>query len=244
MDYMGGYGTNWTTLRKWPFLEKDERPMYYEVNEFQTSFLNSKDRAYFNFEHDESIGQPNWSLIKGKPWYLLQSYEWDYDIGSIGRRLRFDEWQASQAWQALIAYESIKKIRMLDYDGLSWCNLRGGANMATYQKPLIDYPGHAKLAFYAHNMSYQNTMAGSNNVDMVYGPGDSITPLLFNLGDRKTVDLTVQLKNIRGKVMETKRFSNILLEQGRNTKELAAFRFSNNPEGFYAIEYILSDPDK
>lgn len=241
MDYMGGYGAEWTTLRKWPFLEKDERPLYYETNEFQTSFLNSKHRAYFNFEYDESIGQPNWELVKGKPWYKVPSYEWDYDIGSIGRRLEFNEWEVSQAWQALIAYETAKKCRILDYDGLSWCNLRGGANMATYQKPLIDYTGHAKLAFYATSMIYQNTIGASKNVDVVYGPEDMIYPIIFNVGDNKKVDLTIQLKTVDGRVLETKQFKNILLEEGRTIQEVEPFRFSSKREGYFAIEYTVNE---
>lgn len=240
MDYMGGYGAEWTTLRKWPFLEKDERPLYYETNEFQTSFLNSKHRAYFNFEHDESAGQPNWDLSKGQPWYKIPSYEWDYDIGSIGRRLEYNEWQTSQAWQALITYETVKKCRLMDYDGISWCNLRGGPNTVTYQKPLIDYLGFAKLAYYANQMGFQNTMATSKNVDIVYGPEDVITPVILNIGDQKRVDLTVYLKTVNGQIIETRQFSNILLEGGRTTRELTPFRFSSRKEGSFAIEYVVS----
>lgn len=239
MDYIGGYGAEWTTLRKWPFLEEDERPLYYETNEFQTSFLNSKKRAYFNFENDESIGQPNWSLSKGKPWYKVPSYEWDYDIGSIGRRLEFSEWEASQAWQALIAYETLKKCRLMDYDGVSWCNLRGGANMATYQKSLIDYLGFAKLAYYSHNMGFQNTVAGSNNVDVVYGPDDTITPVIMNIGNTKKINLTVQLKTPNGEIVETKDFYNISLEEGRTAQNLNSFKFSSKKNGNYIVEYTL-----
>ena len=244
MDYIGGYGAEWTTLRKWPFLEKDERPLWYETNEFQTSFLNSKYRAYFNFENDESIGQPNWSLSKGKPWYQVPSYEWDYDIGSIGRRLEFDEWQTSQAWQALIAYETLKKCRLMDYDGISWCNLRGGANTATYQKSLIDYLGYAKLAFYALQMGFQNTVAGSDNVDVVYGPEDLVNPVVLNIGQQKKVDLTIQLKTPTGQIMETKQFKNLQLEQGRTVLKVNPFRFSTQKEGLFAIEYIISESKK
>ncbi|MDD2256218.1 MAG: glycoside hydrolase family 2 TIM barrel-domain containing protein, partial [Bacteroidales bacterium] len=241
MDYIGGYGAEWTTLRKWPFLEKDERPLWYETNEFQTSFLNSKHRAYFNFEHDESIGQPNWELVKGKPWYNVPSYEWDYDTGSIGRRLEFNEWEASQAWQALITYETVKKCRLMDYDGISWCNLRGGANTATYQKSLIDYLGFAKLAYYANQMGFQNTMAGSNNVDVMYGPKDMISPVVLNIGNHKMVDLTVQLKTPTGRVVETKQFKNIQLKEGRSVLKVNPFRFSTQKEGLFAIEYIVTE---
>ena len=120
-DSITGYGHPWSTLRTWP-------------SEYYQNFLESRERAYFNFEHEESIGQPNWSLAKGKPWYKLQSYEWSYDEGSIGRKLTADEWQESQAWQAFSAYEAMKKQRILDYDGFSWCCLHGGANSGTYKK--------------------------------------------------------------------------------------------------------------
>jgi hypothetical protein len=124
-DAYSGYGHDWTEIRTAPY-------------EFAASCLNAKDKAYFNFEHEESIGQPNWNLCKGKPWYLMQSYEWDYDVGSIGRRLSTDEWRASQAWQAFSAWESMKKQILLGYDGFSWCSLRGGANMGTYTTDSVD----------------------------------------------------------------------------------------------------------
>jgi hypothetical protein len=239
MDYICGYGNSWTALRTFPNWKDDERPVYFEVKPFQRSFLESKERAYFNFEHDESIGQPNWSLIKGQPYYHVASYEADYDVGSIGRRLTFDEWDASQAWQALVSYESIKKMRMMKYDGFSWCCVRGGPNMATYQKPLIDYDGFAKLAFYAHNTVFQNTFAGSDNVDVVYGPGDSITPVIFNLGEARKVSLSVQLQTPAGKVLESKKLGQFVLEAGRTFVRGTPFRFSQQPDGAYVIRYVL-----
>lgn len=239
MDYILGYGNTWTALRKWPDVEDDERPLYYSVKQFQHSFLDSPDRAYFNFEHDESIGQPNWSLFKGQPYYHVASYEADYDIGSIGRKLTFDEWDLSQAWQALVSYESIKKMRLLDYDGLSWCCLRGGPNMATYQKPLVDYNGVAKLAFHAHNTAFQNTFAGSENVDVVYGPADSITPVIFNLGVARRVSLTAQLQTPGGKIIESKNLGQFSLEAGRTVTRAAPFRFTYPPDGAYVVKYML-----
>lgn len=240
MDYICGYGNTWTALRKWPDLEKDEWPLYLKAKPIIRTYLESPDRAYFNFEHDESAGQPNWNLIKGQPYYHIPSYEVDYDKGSIGRRLTFDEWDASQAWQALVAYESIKKMRIMDYDGFSWCCLRGGPNTATYQKSLTDYEGVAKLAFHAHNMVFQNTFAGSDNVDVVYGPGDSITPVIFNLGDARTVSLTAQLLTRDGKLIESKKLGRFDLAPGRSFLRGKPFRFNQPPsDGAYVIKYVL-----
>jgi hypothetical protein len=117
------------------------------ANNLSQKFPRSNERAYFNFEHEESTGQPNWSVYKGKPWFHLPSYEWGYDQGSIGRKLTFDEWQESQAWQAFSAYESMRKQRIYDIDGFSWCNLHEGPGSGTYRKPVTDAYCNAKIAF-------------------------------------------------------------------------------------------------
>ncbi|MCC5931393.1 MAG: hypothetical protein JJU28_19250, partial [Cyclobacteriaceae bacterium] len=174
MDFTTGYGLDWSTLRAYPYPKKWSGVQNWMETGYRTDYLASTERAYFDYESEESIGQPNWSLHKGKPQYKIQSYEFYYDENSIGRILNTDEWRESQAWQAMSGYEAYRKKRWLDYDGQTWCNLRGGHNSATYQKPLIDYYGHAKLSFYSIGMVFQPVLAGSKNVDMVYGPEDEI----------------------------------------------------------------------
>ncbi len=227
MEQILGYGADWSALREFP-------------GAAQKSFLNSEERAYFNSEHQESIGQPNWSLVKGKPWYRLQSYEWDYDKGSIGRRLKADEWLESQAWQALTAYEATRKMRILDYDGFGWCCLHGGPNTATYKKPLIDYLGHAKLAWHTCGMSYQPVLAGTDDVDMVYGPRDVISPVIMNWGAEKTVDLEVTVKDMDRQVVDRKRYRGVALDGGRTVTELPDFQPDLPGEGYYAFEYVVT----
>ena len=226
-DAYTGYGADWKKLRDAP-------------HDWAASCLKDTNRAYFNFEHEESIGQPNWNLCKGKPWYLLQSYEWRYDDGSIGRKLSTDEWKESQAWQAFSAWESMKKQMLLGYDGFSWCCLHGGANMATYKKPLIDNLGHPKLAYYANKMVFQRTWAGSHNVDVVYGPNDNIKPVIHHLGDPAQVDLQIALKSLGNEEIKSKVFKNINLEAGRQILELDEFKFEDIPVGKYFIEYSLT----
>ncbi len=226
-DAPTGYGAEWSQLRKWP-------------GAYRQGFLDSKERAYFDFEHQESIGQPNWNLCKGKPWYNLQSYEWGYDEGSIGRKLQVNEWRESQAWQAFSAYEAVKKMRMLDYDGFSWCCLHEGASSVTYKKPLIDYQGYAKLAFHIHKTVFNPVLAGSNNVDVVYGPNDNITPMILNLGEERRVKLTVVIKDkFNGTEIDKKVYQNVKLPAGRTVTQVEPFipRFGN--EGLYFIEYYV-----
>lgn len=225
-DAYSGYGASWTQIRKMP-------------NEWAASVLAANDLAYFNFEHEESAGQPNWELSKGKPWYKVQSYEWRYEQGSIGRKLQADEWRASQAWQAFSAWESMKKQMLIGYDGFSWCSLRGGANMGTYQKPLIDNERHPKLAYYINKMAFQRTWAGSDNVDVVYGPDDQVRPVIHHLGDAMDVRLEVRLKNAAGKTLARQVFNDIKLSAGREVYKLEPFQFSKVNDGNYFIEYAV-----
>ena len=228
MDTPTGYGAKWTTLRNW------------HKSGFRASFLNSNERAYFNFENEESAAQPNWSLRKGKPSYQIKSYERGYDNGSIGRMLTVDEWPQSQAWQAFSAYEAIRKQRWMDYDGFAWCCLRGGPNTATYQKPLVDYFGHAKLAYHAVGMAYQPLLAGSGDVDLVYGPDDRIHPLVLNLGDARTVDVGITVRKIDGEEVDRRVYKAVSLPAGRTVTRLEAWKPQVADEQHYVIEYIVT----
>lgn len=225
-DAYTGYGADWSYLRKAP-------------HKWAASCLNANDKCYFNFEHEESAAQPNWELVKREPWYRVQSYEWGYEEGSIGRRLDAEEWRASQAFQAFAAWESMKKQTLLGYDGFSWCSLESGANMFTYQKPLVDAVGVPKLAYYANKQAFHRTWAASDNVDVVYGPDDSVTPVVFNLGEGYVATLTVELKNEQGKTVERKRMKHVQVPQGRSATRLKPFRFKARREGCHFIVYTL-----
>ena len=241
MDYILGYGNEWSALRQWPCVEEKNLPDYMESTAYIPSYLASKERAYFNFEHDEIIGQPNWDLYKGKPMYHIMSYEDYYDEGSIGRRLSFDEWKTSQAWQALGAYETICKCRWLDYDGLSWCNLRGGQNTATYQKSLVDYYGQAKIAYYAHRMAFQDVLACSGNVDMVYGPDDRIPVILLNIGEEKKVTLKIEIVSMDEQIVYSGEVPDIVVPAGRSRVNVEELELPDITDGIYSIHYQIYD---
>jgi hypothetical protein len=225
-DAITGYGAEWHNIRKWP-------------DAYRKSFLDSPDRAYFNFEHEESIGMQNFSLAKGKPWYEMPSYENYYDVGSIGRELDYSEWRTSQAWQAFSAWESMKWQRINDIDGFSWCCLHGGPNSGTYRKPLIDALGHAKLSYYVNRMALQDIVAGSDNPDIVYHRKDELTPVILSIGKSKQVKLRVTIRNQEGEIVDSKIFENIPLEDGRKVKKLPSFSPKFPEEGYYFIEYFV-----
>jgi hypothetical protein len=82
--------------------------------------------------------------------------------------------------------------------------------------------------------------AASDDVDTVYGPEDLVHPVIFNLDEACTVNLTVELKNTKGKVIEKKVFKNIKVEAGRSVTRLEPFRFKTNNEGCHFIEYKIN----
>jgi hypothetical protein len=228
MDCPTGMGAEWSSLRE--FIERK-----------QVYMNRQKNRAYFNFEHQESIGQPNWSLCRGKPWHKVMSYEWHSDEGSIGRKLTADEWRESQAWQSFSAYEAMRTMRQIGYDGFSWCCLHGGPNTATYKKPLIDFLGYPKLAWYAHRMVFQRILAGSSDVDTVYGPDDRIHPVICNLGENITVTLEIVIKDVNNTIIDQCVYEHIRLPAGRGVTNLPAFRPQNVSDGNYGIEYLIRE---
>ena len=225
-DAYTGYGYNWEVLRNHPY-------------DWAKSCLDAKGLCYFNFEHEESAGQPNWDLARKEPWYRLQSYEWPCEEGSIGRKLDFSEWRASQAFQAFSAWESMKVQTLAGVSGYSWCCIESGPNMFTYQKPLVDPYYVPKLAFYANKMVFQNLWAASDDVDTVYGPGDAVKPVIFNLGEACTADLTISLQDERGRTLEKKQIRAIAVPAGRSVTRLEPFRFKHKGEGTYFIVYSL-----
>lgn len=225
-DAYTGYGTDWSELRAHPY-------------PWAKSCLEGAGLCYFNYEHEESASQPNWQLARKEPWYHVPSYEWSCEEGSIGIKLPFDQWRASQAFQAFSAWESMKLQTLAGVNGYSWCSLESGPNMFTYQKPLVDPYYVPKLAFYANQMAFQRIWAASEDVDTVYGPGDSVRPVIFNLGEACTADLTIMLQDSRGKVMERKKISGISVPAGRSVTRLKDFRFQRKLEGTYFVVYSL-----
>jgi len=239
MDFIIGYGANWEKMRAWPASKKWDGEQGWQANANRDTYINSPGRAYFDFENEESIGQHNWNLQKGKPEYKIMSYELDMDEGSIGKLLTTNQWRESQAWQAMSAFEAIKKKRLLDYDGFAWCELNGGGNSGTYLKPLLDYYDHAKLAYYAVGMAYQPTFACSGNVDMAYGEKDSVNVVVVHCGDEIKANVKVLVKNAKGKTVMKKEFPNVSIAAGRINTKVGSFSTAKLPEGTYSFEYTV-----
>ena len=231
-----GYAKGWSFLREWPDPPAFDDDFGWTRTRHKRELLASRTHAFFDFESEETIGQPNWELLRGTPVWQLWSYEHGYDEKSIGRLLEFDEWEVSQAWQALSAAEAYRKKRWLDYDSLLWCTLDGGGNTGTYMKPLTDHLGHAKIAYHALRMVFQDTFAGSGNVDVSYGPGDVIPVRVFHLGEARTVRVTARIRTPAGELQAEKVWPEVMLPAGRCVVPVADW-MPQAIAGLAAVEY-------
>jgi len=112
------------------------------------------------------------------------------------------------------AAEAYRKKRWLDYDGLFWCTLDGVGNTGTYMKPLTDQFGHAKIVYHVLRMLFQNTLAGSGNVD-TSGPGDVIPVRVLHCGPARQVDVTVRVRTPAGQLLAEHCWPGLRLPAGR-----------------------------
>ena len=92
-------------------------------------------------------------------------------------------------------------------------------------------------------MVFQPVLAGSKNVDLVYGPNDQVPVCIMNMGDEKKVDLVVTCKNSSGEEVFSKKYPNIELQKGRNVTDLDNMNLSIKKEGYYTFEYKVFESD-
>jgi hypothetical protein len=90
-------------------------------------------------------------------------------------------------------------------------------------------------------MVFQKTVAGSADVNVVYGPEDLIKPLIIHWGEEKTVSLTVQVKLPDDTVIREMTYNGIELPAGRESVLLEPFSPGTEEDGHYVIEYILTN---
>ena len=100
--------------------------------------------------------------------------------------------------------------------------------------------GHAKLAYWVNKMVFQPTVAGSYNVDVVYGPDDTLTPVVMHWGDKSKAKLTVSVQDTEGNLIEEKVYNDISLPNGRESIILPPFKPAWDKEGYYFIKYSLT----
>ena len=98
--------------------------------------------------------------------------------------------------------------------------------------------------FHIHKTTFQPILAGSNNVDVVYGPDDTITPMVLNLGKARTVKLSVIIRDkYQGKEIDRREYKNVFLAAGRSVNVVEKFKPKFAKEGTYFIEYLVDEYD-
>jgi hypothetical protein len=89
-------------------------------------------------------------------------------------------------------------------------------------------------------MIFQPVLAGSDNVDVVYGPQDKIVPCVFNLGRARAAVLTVTVRTPSGRILDEHRFPGLHLAGGRSLLKLPALQAKLPSDGYCVIEYTVT----
>lgn len=180
-----GYGEKWSSLRTQPW-------------NLQPELCESKDHGYIVSEF-AVIGRQNPHVPEAGEYFNPYSYEFPDEV-SLGFSTTPDQWRQSQAYQALAAACTVRRMRQLGVDGMLWCCLMGGANDGGYLKPPIDFYGYPKLAFYTLRDGYAPLTAASDDVNVVKGGGFSFTPVLYGTAPGARYALTVTFRDETGAV--------------------------------------------
>ncbi len=213
-----GYGTPWKKMRNQEWSMQDE-------------LFESQSHAYIVSEFAVTARQ-NPNSIKAQKFFNHYSYEFpDEDV--LGFRFKEEEWEESQAYQALAAKFNVKVMREKGADGMLWCCLMGGANDSGYLKPPIDCYGYPKFAFYTLKEGYRKLYAADSSLDAIRGEGFEINPTLFGADKTREYNVTVRLVNQDGNELQKQSYTNI--SGGGDIIKLPAFKPQNLKEGYYAL---------
>ncbi|MBO5019947.1 MAG: hypothetical protein J6D52_04705 [Clostridia bacterium] len=219
-----GYGTPWRKMRNQEW-------------SMQKELFESEGRAYIVSEFAVTARQ-NSASPKAKEFFNKYSYEFpDEDV--LGFRFCEEEWEMSQAYQALAAKFNVKVLREQGADGMLWCCLMGGANDGGYLKPPIDCYGYPKFAFYTIKEGYSKLYAADSSLDALRPKDFSINPMLFGTEEGKEYDLTVTLTDSLGEVLEEKLYYRV---KGREDNiSLTSWKPEIKKDGYYALKFKIKE---
>lgn len=176
-----GYGQDWDAFARQAWAS-------------QAALLESKEHAYAVTEY-AVIGRACPYTAEAKEYYNPNSYELDDEKAALGFALTDEEYELSQAHQALCALYTNKKMRTLDIDGMMWCCLQSGANDASYLKPIIDFYGYAKFAFYVLKDYYRNDYCVLDCDGPFWNENSKIKPVLLSEEGNYRVRVSVADEN-------------------------------------------------
>lgn len=220
--YSMGYGFSWDLFHNQPWAE-------------QNKMIEDKERAFLATEF-AVIGRQDPNTKEAKELFF-QPYSYEFPNENIlGFKLTQDDWRISQAYQSLCISYAVRKFRILDFDGMLWCCLMGGANDAGYLKPPIDNYGYAKYGFYTMKEYFRTVTCLNDTDDTKRGLGFAVKPVLFAFpGDTRTVTASVIDEN--GNEIDSFVYKEI--EVYDYITRLPEWKPKVETEGYYAVQFIV-----
>ncbi len=219
-----GYGQPW-------------QHMVTQCYHFQDDLLAGCDKAYLASEF-AIIGRQNPCTPEAKQFINKNSYELNDERTALGFIFADEEWELSQAFQALCAAVATKQLRKLGADGMLWCCLTGGANNASYQKPIIDFYGYKKLAYYQLKEAFGKVTAFNENPDVLYHFGYEISPIVVGTSEDKKYRLNVEIYDEEERIVATKSFENFEIKDCNLYFEKWSPKLAS---GYYTVRYTVTE---
>lgn len=218
---LGGYHFPWNEIReqRWPE---------------QKNMLASKDHGYIVSEF-AITGLQNHTTPEAMEKNYSESYERWSEEYTVGHTFDRAEWRASQGHQGFTAFHAVKKMRMLDADGMTWCCLTGGANHSAYLKPPIDFYGYAKLGFYSLKEGYQKLLPCNGNVDTILGNEDFIEPTLVNNSIEAVAKMKVEVFDQKGNLVDSREYDHVELKANQAATRVQGFKPALPEAGYYTV---------
>ncbi len=220
-----GYGAPWQSMVKQDWI-------------WQKELFEAKDKAYIISEF-AIIGRQNPNTAEAKEFINRDSYELGNEVNALGYCFTDDEWDLSQAYQALCTDMAIRQLRRYDADGMIWCCLWSGANNGSYLKPPIDFSGYRKLAFYRMRDAFSECMAANEAPDALFYNDYELKPVCTGLTAGRKYSLTVEITSEDAKLLCSHIYE--VFEAQGDILTLPSFNPPITENGYYNIKYILTE---
>lgn len=223
-DLLLGYGAPWQDMVKQSW-------------RLQPELFEDAKKAYLVSEY-AIIGRQNPETEEAKIFINKDSYELPNEASALGECFRDDEWELSQAFQALCCNVATKQLLRYDADGMLWCCLWGGANNASYLKPIVDFYGYKKLAYYSLKQAFQELVAFNERPDVLWGKNYEIKPMACGLSYGKKYSLTITVISENQEIIAEKIYPAFTAKGERQSFE------GWNPkldDGYYIIQYQIEE---
>ncbi|MBR1868371.1 MAG: hypothetical protein IJ800_07365, partial [Clostridia bacterium] len=202
----------------------------------QPELFNDDQKAYLVSEY-AIIGRQNPNTKEAQEFINKDSYELPDEKSAFGKCFTDDEWDISQAFQALCCDVATKQLLRYDADGMLWCCLWGGANNASYLKPIVDFYGYKKLAYYSLQQAFQETICFNEHPDVIWSENYEIHPLVYGLIVGKRYAVIIDIADQNGYIIQEKKYP--IFNADSTRKKLIGWK-PKLKDGYYSITYKIT----